>query len=281
MRNKAKWSRQPFQFSWEVPKDGYRCEPGSPLSAAGLRKRHKAELMLVESTRLGISRMIKRHHTLEESTGLFVEFAHVDATPDGVIAFANQYGALGLTQMVIVGNRQEKKKPVYDGEAIAAWLTEIAAVRRLWQIWSEDKKPEITFRTAPESIFAEWASGSEVVVHRATDPDRYERLRGKPAELAQHYLKNKVNAKLREYPATARLMYENARGALGLFIVPSSLIAAIWWQFARAIDGNHQYRSCKNCGKWFEVGGSSRRSHTESCSASCRAAFAYRKGKKS
>jgi hypothetical protein len=277
MRKRASDVREPFQFGWEVPEGGYRYERGSAENAE-----FGTELMLIESTPVGVSRMVKRHRTLKESTGLFIEFAHVDATPAGIIAFANQYGPLGgtLTQLVTVGKRNAKEKPVYAGESIAAWLREIAAVRRLLQLWLQDIKAEITFRTAAESIFAEWASGSSVVAFRATDPDTYERLKNKTAEIALHYLRAQVNAKLIEHPATARLIYEKSRGAFGLFIVPSSLIAAIWLQFAAAIDGNRRYRSCKNCGKWFEVGGSGRRAHTEACSDSCRAAFAYRKGKK-
>ena len=153
-------------------------------------------------------------------------------------------------------------------------------VRRLLQIWHSDSKPEVKFKTTPESIFAEWESGSEAVVFRATDADTYERLKDNTSEIAQHYLRTKVNAKLLEHPATARLIHDKAHGALALFIVPSSLISAIWLQFAMAIDGDRNYRSCKNCGKWFEVGGSARRVDAEACSPSCRAAFAYRKGKK-
>ena len=273
--------RQPFQFAWEVPESGYRRERAYAIDAS-LRPEKKAELMLVEPTPVGVARMVKRHRTLKDATALFKTFADIDPTPDGVVSFANQYGALGgtLSRMVTIGKPDAKGKPLHTGEPITAWLTEIAEIRRLLSVWDQDAKCEITFRTAPESIVAEWPSGTEIVVFRATDPETYERLRGKPTEIAQHYLRTKVNAKLLEHPATARLLYEKTRGAPGLFIVPSSLIAAIWLQFAAAIDGSRQYRSCKNCGKWFEVGGSVRRADTEACSASCRAAFAYRKGKK-
>jgi hypothetical protein len=283
MRNrKQKQStvKQPFQFGWQVPEDGYRCEripvdkrvPGGPTS----------EMWLVESTPVGVSTMVRWHQPLNENTGLFREFAQVDVTPEGVIAFANRYGSLGgeLGQLVTLGNRRAKEKSVYRGEAISAWTEEIVSLRRLLSLWDAERKPEIIFSTKPKVISAESvrpAGMDEIVVYRDTEPDTYERLRDRPAEIAQHYLRTKIDAKLLEHRSTTRLMNDKKRGLPTLFIVPSSLIAAIWLQFARAVDGDRQYRSCKNCNKWFQIGRGGRRADAECCSDSCRAAFAWKK----
>src|ERR1035438_4279111 len=92
MRTKAVDARQPFRFGWEVPVDGYRCEPGGALDDQLREQDQKSELMLVEAIPLGAARMVRRHRTLDENTGLFLNFAaQIDVTPDGIIAFANQY----------------------------------------------------------------------------------------------------------------------------------------------------------------------------------------------
>jgi hypothetical protein len=281
MRKKQANVRQPFQFAWEVPEAGYRCERGFAVDSQG-QVGPKSEVMLVELTPVGVSRMVRRHQTWNENTGLFLEFAQVDVTPEGIIAFANRYGALGgkLRQMVILGNRKTtEKKSAYPGEAVSAWIKEIVSLRRFLPLWDAKRKPEIIFKTKPHGIFAESIEPpfiSETVVYLDTEPDNYERLRDKPAEIARHYLKAKVNAKLVEHYSPPRLLDEKVYGGLPLFIVPTSLIAALWLQFAFAIDGGRQYRSCKNCKKWFEIGSSVRRTDAEACSDSCRAAFAYK-----
>ena len=274
MRTTTTERRQPFQFSWEVPEGGYQCEQEYDLEA-----KPEPELMLVEHAPDGVLRRVRQHRTLREETALFLEFAKVDLTSEAVIAFANRYGTLGgkLRHPVTIGSPGAKQQGFNPGEALAAWYREISAVRRLLPLRYPDRKPEITFETDTESITARWPDGWEMVVFRATEPDTYERLKDKPTEIMRHYLKTQINRKLSEHWSTGRLL--EYKGALTLFIVPSSLIAAIWLQFACAIDGNHKYQSCKNCKKWFELGGAGRRADAETCSDSCRAAFTYRQKK--
>jgi hypothetical protein len=272
MRITSTQTRQPFQFSWEVSEGGYQCEQGYALDDP----KPEPELMLVEHAPDGVSRRVRQHRTLREETALFLEFAKVDLTCEGVVAFANRYGTLGLP--VTIGSpRTNKQQGINVGEALAAWYTEISAVRRLLPLYYPDRKPEIIFETDTERITARWPNGWEMVVFRATEPDTYERLKGKPTEIMRHYLKMQINRKLSEHTSTGRLLDYN--GALTLFIVPSSLIAAIWLQFACAIDDNRKYRSCKNCKKWFGLGGAGRRADAETCSDSCRAAFTYKQKK--
>jgi hypothetical protein len=275
MRHTSIDSLQPFQFSWEVPETGYQCKQAYRDNDA----KPESEQMLVEHAPDGVSRRVRRHRTLREETALFREFAKVDLTPEGVIAFANRYGTLGgnVRQPIKIGSSRAKQHGFNFGEPLATWYTEISEVRRLLPLFDPDGKPEIIFETHTESITALWPDGWGVVAFRATEPDTYERLKDKPTEIMRHYLKTQINRKLLDHKSTGRLLEYN--GALRLFIVPESLIAAIWLQFACAIDGNRKYRSCKNCKKWFEVGRAGRRADAETCSDSCRAAFTYKRKK--
>lgn len=52
---------------------------------------------------------------------------------------------------------------------------------------------------------------------------------------------------------------------------PTSLIAALWLQFASAVGQRHSYRACAACGTWFQVGpGGDVRADAKYCSNACR-----------
>jgi hypothetical protein len=56
-----------------------------------------------------------------------------------------------------------------------------------------------------------------------------------------------------------------------LRVIPNSLIGAMWWQFAMAVDGNRSYRQCGACRKWYEIAGQAGRTDKLFCSESCKA----------
>ena len=57
-------------------------------------------------------------------------------------------------------------------------------------------------------------------------------------------------------------------GGLRLTFEVSSLIGAMWLQFALAVDGNRRYRSCPECGEWWDA--TETRSDRQTCSDRCR-----------
>lgn len=57
-------------------------------------------------------------------------------------------------------------------------------------------------------------------------------------------------------------------GGLRLTFEVSSLIGAMWLQFALAVDGNREYRSCPVCGEWWDS--TETRSDRQTCSDRCR-----------
>jgi hypothetical protein len=220
--------------------------------------------------------------TLRENSGLFLELASVDLSPDGVKQFADKHGALGRLQTQVSLSKTNVHRQFYRGERLSAWYAEIDLLRRMLPLWDERykrrSKPTTQFTITPAGILAEWDTqaerGFEIIASPSTSPELYEQLKGKPIEIARHYLRTKINSKLLEHPSTPQLLYDQSRGGLALYFVPTSLIAAMWLQFASAVDGDRQYRTCKTCGKWFEIGGSTgRRRDAETCSDSCRAAY--------
>lgn len=57
-------------------------------------------------------------------------------------------------------------------------------------------------------------------------------------------------------------------GGLRLTFEVSSLIGAMWLQFALAVDGNRRFRCCPECGEWWDV--TEARSDRQTCSDRCR-----------
>jgi hypothetical protein len=63
-----------------------------------------------------------------------------------------------------------------------------------------------------------------------------------------------VNNQLQKH-VIPRLLYHTDLSQQVLQIIPSSLVGAMWLQLAQAIAGKKDYRTCKECGRWFEVSG--------------------------
>jgi hypothetical protein len=63
---------------------------------------------------------------------------------------------------------------------------------------------------------------------------------------------------------------------LALHLVPSDPLAALWLQFAQAIDGDKRYRRCAECNAWFEVGHGKKHKDRQYCSDYCKVK-AYRR----
>ena len=76
--------------------------------------------------------------------------------------------------------------------------------------------------------------------------------------------------------ASPRLLWEQNRDRLGLYIVPEGLIGALWLQFARAVERDARFRQCAECTTWFEVSPGRGRTDKQFCSTACRTK-AYRK----
>lgn len=72
------------------------------------------------------------------------------------------------------------------------------------------------------------------------------------------------------------LLWNPEMTELGLYLVPRSLLGAMWLQFAQAVAGNKSYRQCEYCRKWFEVSLEASRPTRLYCSNACRFK-AYRK----
>jgi hypothetical protein len=263
-------NNQPFEFTWEVSSLGYEWKTAEPVSTPKRKRRY-----LIEKFAVGLQRPVRRYRPLEDASGLFRTFAEIPLTHEGVQTFASMYGMLGkgVTELVVPGSSDS----VHAGESFECWIEEIGLIRDLLGLWDAlvSKNHSVLakiIRWNKVGVRAQWGSGK--LGRRggwiAAQDIRADLLQSfVPGNLLSpgwHCLQQLLNAQLTKYPAGARLLWDRD---LALFMAPGSLISAIWFQFAAAIDGNRDYRRCKHCRRWFEIGGA-RRSDAVFCSNACK-----------
>lgn len=86
------------------------------------------------------------------------------------------------------------------------------------------------------------------------------------------FVQRKINNKLAEH-ALIRLLWNSKRKASKLHFFPRNLLGVMWFQFARAVDGEIEYRRCAMCKKFLEISLDNKtgyRADRETCSSTCR-----------
>ncbi len=95
---------------------------------------------------------------------------------------------------------------------------------------------------------------------------------------AEALIKRVTDELLREANLYVELRETPEHDTLSMVLVPISLIAAIWLQFAQAITANYGFRQCDECLTWFQVAPGKGRPEKRFCSNAC-SMRAYRKRK--
>ncbi len=265
--------RDLFQFSWRVPECGYRFEKRPSVGANGeIGQKKRCLVYAADVTRF------KTTHPLEDESGLFRQFAEVKLDEQSMTVFANKFGWLGLNGSFISDRNQW-----INGEPVESWVDEISTIHRLVDLWdqlcSKDQKATETYLRerltfTKELVKIRFDDGDDPVAFRDA-ADFHLLHEDDPVGAGWIYLGRKLNDRLNRYDLKGRLMHDrHADRELTLFITPPTLISAIYFQFARAIDGNHQYRICDYCLEPFEVGGATgKNKQAKFCCDSHRAAY--------
>jgi hypothetical protein len=112
----------------------------------------------------------------------------------------------------------------------------------------------------------------KVIASKSMCPDLWWQFRSDdPVIPTISYLQRVVNQYLQD-TTIPRLLWDRAQKRMKMFkwIIPKTLLAAIWLQFQEAILGNEKYEKCKECGRWLGVFAAGARIDRQYCSASCK-----------
>ena len=282
-------------LDWRVHSGGYRWvrEPATSIEGRTLRDMEGAHMLLTPNDGLGVG---PDHLKLESARpGLFREFAKVE-NANAALDFANANGLLGLP---IVLSEPARKRPLVllPAEPWAVWRDEAAEMRALLELWelqrralSRDQDPIAQAKLVEQlrALLQERHRASIATIRDLSRPD--------VIHLAALTLADSVSRRLQGKPdgllpalggAAATLQWDSGSMTFGLRFAPTSLLAALWLQFASALTEQKQYRECMRCKRPVEIAGGrgGRRSQTKFCSDKCRYTFhnenaALRKGRK-
>jgi len=297
-------------FWWQIPKNGFKWvetkilvdDRGNPAYSS-LNERcqvgDKPRLAMTDGILLGQRYTFTRYNPLVVATGLFRTFAQIPVDDkDVMLAFANQYGRLGMT--VWLDNTRtvvDQPLPPNGGELFEDWVQEIDRMKHAVQLWTltvERNTKELCryLHWEPGQFSAEEptlnirAEGWYFDSHPELGPNLVPPQKGirerayiqpvdgvafgndDPVLPAMFLVQRWVNAQLKERVAP-QLLYDVASGTQMPQFVPKSLLGAMWLQFAFAIAGDKQYRACKVCKKWFEISGQHRITR-QFCSDACK-----------
>ncbi len=234
-----------------------------------------------------------------EVSGLFLRFADLDATPDGVLDFVSRYGALG--DGLLVRDPESPADKNMRIEPLVFWQFHAARMRALANLWGYASAGD----RAALAEFVRW-EGATVAI-RWPAADTYfslfdERVRGtmtwrveqylgpdgtslvKRGDLilpAQLFVQRRLDDRLRNGRASPRLAWSTRHGRPELVNTPGSLLDALYLQFAIATanpDGGFRIGRCQRCGKRIELAPGVNRADRTTCSDSCRALL-YRQRK--
>jgi hypothetical protein len=295
--------REPFAFRWPVPRDGFEW-------------REEGGVRILRPRGWDGPLHWRSYCPLEEYPALFRTFAEVEHSEDGLQAFADEYGCLWLDPVVdkrthsLSRFSERRDDPLATAARMAPfntypagrfsdldqWDQAARAMREALRLWEQLTSP------TPDEDFLRacfhWlgAPGIPPVVIWKLDfhagpfpkesPD--DELAGSVLTVANHHgdvigvawelLRLAINSRLfgRVLP---QLVWteDRERERPALQFAPVNLYGCLWFQLARAIDGDRNYYRCKMCGKWGELKrgkgegkGAGNRSTRQYCSSACR-----------
>jgi len=277
--------------------DGYEIRE---MVVSGTKKR---ELALVRKKNAPFC----SYDALNEETGLFRIFADVDPTPEGCLAFANAFGALGwrATRWTDSGPEMPERVPLWQ-----ALILQMRYLVRLFDLLQAGDEQELSrfvesrdgaFFLRELPILCDLTGAYQDAVQLLPQPDEHGcadsgitiegkmvrrtflDVEGRPwrmkewhgiegagiKDVARMFFTTCLNDLLDEdVHCEFDLHYHTKRLEFGVH--PRDFMSAFLLQFAFAITGNKKYQKCPSCGRWFELQPGLNRANKVTCSQSCR-----------
>jgi hypothetical protein len=219
---------------------------------------------------------------------LFREYSFLHhGSQEDILAFANNYGLLVEDRFI-----PENSDSVILGDEFNTWTANAYAMNRCVEIWDYLTTGNVTsllqrFQWRKTRWHYVWPFVGLSVQERlggAIEPPKGIDFNSTdPRPPARLWLQQEINLQIMGH-VSPRLLHElDLKGRFHgqiLTIVPNHLLGALWLQFAQAIAGNKRHRSCRLCGRWFEISkdADARTVRRLFCSDSCKT-LDYRKRK--
>ncbi len=274
----------PFIFSWVAEAQGYEWVQGLDSQPR----------LVARSDSKDREAGFWRYAPLEDER-LFLKFAALKSNRAAIRRFADAYGTLFDiygAQTTVRRTPGAYRTEQSHGTSFLHWKREIERMRVLVNLWKAAKSA----RTKELQAVIVWKDRSTVeyrlnwsrgpLANSAFNKALLDRF--KPLDVikpAMYLLLSQINNRIADvsnpnYLAVVpRLVWcpgpringdAKPDHHLRIIFQPKDLLAAIWFQFARAVTEDYRLHTCEGCGELFQVGKGARRSHTKTCSSRCR-----------
>jgi hypothetical protein len=254
----------PVRLKTEVAENGYKILEAREVVGGGEPKYGDGlHLMITDGLSASVSRMLSKPvEPLEIDSAIHRNFASLDLTAESFVGFASQFGLLGgglEVPIEVPGAKGEAKSIISMGEPVQAWRNEVESLRKAINLWELVQKDDVD---AMRQFFQE---------EKPKLPPRYDALVsvGKVRQPALFVLKRMIRPRLQGQVPLDLTAEEDALSP-AVELLPRSHRAGHWLMISLDINDNRQYRSCGQCGKWFEFLTSTRRTTRMYCSNACR-----------
>jgi hypothetical protein len=283
-----------FNFTWTVASHGYEWRQVEPSAAGRLNDAAGADWVLVASS----GQASRSYEPLQDATGLFRAFASTAPKRNDVLEFATAYGLLG-TEPYLDHDPREVADVGSDqvvGERLPHWIAHILVMRDAVDVWDlVATRDEAGLRRLQRSrkLFTD-PSAHRLAEPAAVEPQhdvatnhgfehRLDYYRAPRSGLllrdAWGFVMDAVDQHLEETGVKMTMKWDATRRSARFYVAPTSLLAAMWVQFAEAISEQKDYERCRLCGKPFEVSTAQEgaRTNRRFCSDEHKNQFHYRK----
>ena len=243
-----------------------------------------------------------------EVSGLYRQFAELAPERQSVMSFAVQFGCVGTVLTKSPPDwapevENENARQVV-GETLSSWAAHILVMKDAVTVWdliaagdhrslNRLQRQRQLFTSVPghrgrEMPLLELPHEDETLAdlrHIHDDPRSPYMPGGRVAtfdgttpgaafESARSLLVREVNDHLSEQAVSPRLLSISGQDPQ-FYVVPRTLLGAMWLQFAEAISQQKQYRRCRECTTPFEIsrGGKGSRSDKQFCTAACKTEY--------
>lgn len=287
-----------YSFTWQTMKPGFGWIHAYVMEVHGEVTKTKEWILVMGSAIDRTIMYFKPYSPLTEFPGLYRTFAELPFDDrDAILDFANKYGRLGIGIPYLLQPKPKEPVPIMIGERHKDWAQSIERMRQAIRIWdwfttgdTENLSHHIQWQDAeykedgrtPKKA-AGWTYDSHPHLPKDQVPAPLRSFRViepvldlfKPGDVlmpASFLVQRWINDQLREH-AAPHLLYDLRLGKRILQIIPDCLLTAMWLQFARAIEGDKEFRACKACGRWFDIShrqADGRTRRREFCSDACK-----------
>lgn len=283
------------EFVWHVPDEGYQW---IELALLDDGKPTDRQLVLTTGRAMTASGLATQYSPLRTDPALFREFAQTEPSQDGILGFATRYGALGgdVQDIALIPTETPGTSHLGLGEPAWKWQKEILAMREAIWLWDlvhtgNDESLKSVIRWT-EDVAVHYSNPSvdqlalrddvkellryRLIATKDIDADIFRRfMPGDVIAPARRVVQRVINECLEKRVST-RVLWDEATNKLGVYVVPVSLIGALWLQFAESVAHKLDYRPCAQCGRWLYIHPDRNRTNKRYCSEPCRSK-AYRR----